>query len=190
MGSSTQTNDQFLGAIGGIGFDWNLRRSHRPRAMSGSRPRIRRLRCCTQTDGARLRPWPADYFTLKPLRSTTPEVTLIPLYAYRSSPKASLDRERHSAAWALAINSSGKAHERTGLGNRHDRFECQRVAMSVVAIGDSAHRMAKDFDRRFRHVLVACMWHRFFEDLYSCHDSVFPVSTFTLGLTPARVQSF
>lgn len=40
------------------------------------------------------------------------------------------------------------------LGKRHDRFEREWVAVSLVPIGQSTNGVTENLDRRFRHVLV------------------------------------
>ena len=68
--------------------------------------------------------------------------------------QAQLMVEFPAAARTLAVESMMQRRECGWLRQGHDRFERERVSVSVVPIRDAADRMSQNLNRRFRHVLV------------------------------------
>ena len=81
--------------------------------------------------------------------------------ASATSPKSSKipwHRTEHlkfpATTWAFTFVAFTERGERGRLRQRHDCLECQRRTMSIVSVCEPSNRMAKDFNCRFRNVLV------------------------------------
>ena len=76
-----------------------------------------------------------------------------------------------------------KGEKRRGLRDCHDGSKCERIAMSVMPVSDSADCMTKDFDGRLRNVFVIVGRTRLAEilqmpgDLLACLDVQFRANT-------------